>query len=738
MILNKRYRRDIRHNLSLYVSATFLTVLSLMLFYLYYISGTGILDFKNQFFESQKVEDANFSTYMDISEDEIEEYEQKYDLELEAQHYINITTGKTTARVFEKTNKIDLYKVIEGEDVSKNDEVVISKGYANNYKIKIGDQIKIKDKKYTITGFIERPDYPYMLENLTDSYKNISTFFICYMTEDEFESLGEKTCQYLVRYQKDNNKEFRKDINDQYVMLNYVSAEENYRISMLEDQPEIFISMSYVILFTMPLITVILISVILSRKIKNEQKMIGTLSAYGYTKKQIIWHYAGFAALPGILGGVLTTVGVNFCVDPYGALGLMDYEPFNIDFHFKIPQMLMGIIIPTGMYVLSTIFTVSRILKNDVTVLLSGAAGGKEKLKKIFVGKDISFRRKFGMRSLVGNKGRTFALFLGIFVGSFIVFFSLADYDSMMNIGNSTKKNMELYNYQYFLNKIGGEDQYDGETILAAAVEDKEGDTLSLFGADENEMVGLKDTKGRRIQADDRYFITSLYAKIKDIKKGDKIKVTNPLSMESYEIEISEIVENNFAKAIYTSRKNVSKITGMDEDGYNMILSKEKLDLPEKDVRTMVSKAAVEEQYQAVLNQMNVVIYLLAGVGVIICIIAVYIAVNMLITENRRNISMLRVLGYDDKKIGKLLLSDNIFVVIVAIIVSIPCALWAGEVLFRSFVDTLGYIVEVYVKPSTYILSIGIVLLSYFVSVYLVSRKIKKVDMVECLKDNRE
>ena len=738
MILNKRYRRDIRHNLSLYVSATCLTVLSLLLFYLYYISGTGIRDFKDQFYKNQKIEDAHFSTYKEISDDEIKKYEEKYDLELEAQHYINIETDHVTARIFEETEKVDLHNVIEGKDVSKNDEIIISKGYAQNHKIEIGDRIKIQNKKYKVTGFVERPDYPYMLQNLSDSYKNVSSFFICYMTEEEFASLGEKACQYLVRYQKDNTNEFRKEIHKDHVMLNYVSAEENYRIAMFEDQPEIFIIMSYIILFTMPLITVILISVILSRKIKNEQKMIGTLAAYGYTKKQIIWHYIGFSALPGMIGGILATIGVLLCVDSYGALGLMDYEPFVIDFHFEIPQMIMGILIPTSMYILATAFTVSRMLKNDVTVLLSGTAGGKEKLKKIYSGKKISLRKKFGIRSIIGNKGRTFALFLGVFLGNFIVLFSLADYDSIMNIGDSTTKSMEFYDYQYVLNKIELDNKYDGETILAASLEDKEGETLSLFGADGNERIGLKNIDGKRIKADDRYYITSLYATVHEIEKGDKIKLMNPLSMESFEIEVSEIVENNFAKAVYTSRKNVSDMTGLDKKGYNMILSKEKLDIPKKDVRTIISKESIEEQYQTVLNQMNIVIDLLVAIGVIICIMSVYIAVNMLVTENRRNISMLRVLGYDDKRIGKLLLSDHIIVALAAIVISIPCAIWSADLLFQTFVDTLGYRIEVYVKPFTYIISIGIVLLSYFISVYMAGRKIKKVDMVESLKDNRE
>ena len=42
MKLNKRYARSIRSNLSFYVSASVLTMVGLLLFYLFYVAGTGI------------------------------------------------------------------------------------------------------------------------------------------------------------------------------------------------------------------------------------------------------------------------------------------------------------------------------------------------------------------------------------------------------------------------------------------------------------------------------------------------------------------------------------------------------------------------------------------------------------------------------------------------------------------------------------------------------------------------
>lgn len=202
-----------------------------------------------------------------------------------------------TARVFKKTNEINLYSVTEGEDVALNDEIIISEGYAVFNKISLGDQITIGDKAYTITGFFQRPDYLYMLQNEGDSYKNVTTFYLAYVTDEEYEHIGGDNCMYLVRYEEDNQADFRKAINENYYMRTYISEQENMRIDMVKMQAEMFTAISYIILAVMPLIVVVLVIIVINRKVKSEQRLIGTLTALGYKKGKLMHHYAGFAMM---------------------------------------------------------------------------------------------------------------------------------------------------------------------------------------------------------------------------------------------------------------------------------------------------------------------------------------------------------------------------------------------------------------------------------------------------------
>ena len=65
---------------------------------------------------------------------------------------------------------------------------------------------------------------------------------------------------------------FREAVHQEYYMWSYFAAENNPRITMVEQQAQMFIVMAYVLLCVLPLVAVVLISTIISRKVKSEQR----------------------------------------------------------------------------------------------------------------------------------------------------------------------------------------------------------------------------------------------------------------------------------------------------------------------------------------------------------------------------------------------------------------------------------------------------------------------------------
>ena len=740
MKLRRRYIRNIRQNLSFYIASTVLTMAALFLFFLFHIAGNAILDFADEFFEKQKLEDAHFTTYIPIPESDIDDMEEVYEITLEAQSYINIDTDGTTARVFQKTRKVDLYDVTEGEDTDEKGEVILSEGYAVNMDISIGDQIRIGEEDYTVTGFFQRPDYLYMLENEDDSYKNITTFFLAYMSEEDFAELEETNCQYLVRYNGNDDTDFRRAANEKYHMHSYTAAEENQRIVMVRSQAEMFLIMSWMLLCILPLVAVALICIIISRKVKTEQKMIGTLSAMGYTRAQLARHYAGFAAIPGIIGGVLTSVVTAAVAQSYGELGLTDYEPMRISCSLSWYAAVLGIVIPTVMYIFAALLSVRRLLRQNTVLLLNGSADeGRRKLRRVLAARKLSFSIKFAVRALIGSPARSFVVFLGIFLGSFIMLTGSSIYDSARHMADTVQVTAGEYEYQYVLGELLYENPYGGELILAASVEGEKGDTLTVMGTDnEQSLLNLTDEEGQKISTKEGYYITSLAACLCGWETGERVTLYNPLSLERTHIRISGIVENDTAQIIYTSRANAAEMTGFDKNTGNMIMSGEKLDIPGNIVESESRKSDLEEQVDTIIDQTSYMIDTMVELGIVICIASVYVAVNMLVSENRRNISMLKVLGYTDRKIGRIVLSSNHVFLPLGILLSIPAAYVFCGLFFRMFADMMGMLVSPYLELKSCIMAAVLTAGSYLASIYFVQRKTRKVNAAECLKEQRE
>ena len=84
---------------------------------------------------------------MEIPDNEITNIEKKYNVTFEKEHYVNINEDGYKVRVFKRNKKIDLYEVIDGNDISNDDEIVISKGYAESEHVNIGDRLTIKGER---------------------------------------------------------------------------------------------------------------------------------------------------------------------------------------------------------------------------------------------------------------------------------------------------------------------------------------------------------------------------------------------------------------------------------------------------------------------------------------------------------------------------------------------------------------------------------------------------------------
>ncbi|MDY2743569.1 MAG: ABC transporter permease [Eubacteriales bacterium] len=101
-------------------------------------------------------------------------------------------------------------------------------------------------------------------------------------------------------------------------------------------------------------------------------------------------------------------------------------------------------------------------------------------------------------------------------------------------------------------------------------------------------------------------------------------------------------------------------------------------------------------------------------------------------TERYREMATLKVVGFKDKKIGRLLIDQNMWLSLTGVVIGIPLGILTLDYLLKKLAGE--YEMSLTVSAVAYIIS---VMLTFGMSLpvsLMVARKNKKIDMVEALK----
>ena len=169
-----------------------------------------------------------------------------------------------------------------------------------------------------------------------------------------------------------------------------------------------------------------------------------------------------------------------------------------------------------------------------------------------------------------------------------------------------------------------------------------------------------------------------------------------------------------------------------------MIISENPLDIPPELLKKSASLEDYRRNTESALNTARVVLSIVKVIGALICILVVILLSGMIFEENRRSISTLEVLGYRGQEIRRLILSPNHLLVPIGFLLGIPLGLALADMIALANAASGGILMSITLTGKTLLISAAFIVVSYAVSLALSARKLKKVDMVECLKDERE
>lgn len=122
----------------------------------------------------------------------------------------------------------------------------------------------------------------------------------------------------------------------------------------------------------------------------------------------------------------------------------------------------------------------------------------------------------------------------------------------------------------------------------------------------------------------------------------------------------------------------------------------------------------------------------MVGGAILLGVVVLYNLGIMSYTERYREMATLKVVGFKDKKIGRLLIDQNMWLSLIGVVIGIPLGILTLDYLLKALAGE--YEMSLTVSAVTYIISVMLTFgMSLLVSL-MVARKNKKIDMVEALK----
>ena len=517
----------------------------------------------------------------------------------------------------------------------------------------------------------------------------------------------------------------------------------------------------------------------MTRMVEEQRVQIGTLKALGYSNWAIVkkyLNYASFATLGGSIFGVL----IGEKLFPYVIIAAYHGTVYPHISNILLPYRWGYAVAATAAAVLctggATISACYKELLAQPAILMRPEApqiGKRTLIEKIpFLWKHLNFSWKSSLRNLFRYKKRFFMTLFGIggCMGLLMVGFGLRD--SITSIADYQYGELQLYDNSVFISDLIEENEReelieyletneDIDAFLNASMvsmtaqndEEKVDVYLTILDISEDfkeEQLGKffvhRDRRTKELYKldDESVILTEKAAKLIGAKAGETIILSEEGKNEK-KVKVSAICENYAGHYIYMTSELYEEIYE-EEPFYNNILIKAKDGVTDSEIEKIGEEILEFEdilnvQYTKNLNgQLNDMLVALDKVMIVIIVVAgmlsfvvLYNLNNINITERRRELATLKVLGFFDIEVANYVYRENIMLTLFGVLVG--CVI--GRFLHYFTITTVEVDMAMFgreVSLASYLICAAFTIgFSAFVN-WIMYFKLKKINMVESLK----
>ncbi|WP_084019455.1 ABC transporter permease [Desulfuribacillus alkaliarsenatis] len=784
-MLWRKLFRDLWLNKTAYIACLTVIIIGLMMYVSMAICYDNLETAKNRFYEEQNFADGFVKVRgMPITQvtqlERIEGIEQVqgrivkdvrvYAPDRDENVYLRLVSVDPNKEV-----AINQVRIVDGVPIQgKERNILVDPAFFEANELQLGSVVSViaegRKVDLSIAGTAQNPEFVYAMRTAQDLYPSPETFGIAYLPFDVLSNMFSSGA----------------NVNDIVFTVRegftYLDVEEQLRPTLRRYGLEYIIprdkQVSNVILqqeleqleatvATIPIvflgIAAMVVYIMLRRMVEQQRGQIGTLKSFGYTSREILFHYLAYGVVLGIAGGLLGGLAGIALAYPLTILYQSFFALPGLESEFSIRYLFFGILLSLGFSVIAAYQGSKGLLKLQPAEAMRPPA--PPVAKRIFIEKIkplwaiLSIQGKMATRNLFRNKLRAFFILIGVSfsfamiavsgyfssVGDLIIgeqFEKVQTYDAKVVFSSPLEKSQvenELWGAQGVKNL---------ETILEAPVslekEWRSKDILLMGLPDGGVLYNVIDDKGNKVELyNNGIYLSEHLAKDLQVGVGASLELDSPfLKGEPLTIYVAGVISQNIGSTAYMRYEYLTELLGQGK-----IVTSALLNIDQEHIRllkeryqeaTMVASIEDKEQTMSQITELLETFSYTTWILVLFaaaCGFAIIYSTSIIsLSERQRELASLRVLGMSSKEVFEVLSFEQWTISLFAMLAGIPLAYGMVTGIAQS-IDTDIMVIPVVFEPHTFMLAAAGTVASILIAQLSVYRRVTKLSLVDVLKE---
>ncbi|MBR2661743.1 MAG: ABC transporter permease [Clostridia bacterium] len=664
----------------------------------------------------------------------------------------------TLALTVTENSNVSGVLVMEGEPYSAEDPdgFWLSDSYAAANGIRLGDPLTLTYQmitvKGTVKGLVKASEYLICLPDSTQMMPDYATYGFVYispaMLDNAIPAMYKSfvgSLYHQINVKSSLDKPAFVEAADKALGTTRLILSKDETVSWAEAQGEVNEGKTMASILPVLFLAIAILTMVttMHRICASEKTQIGTFKALGFKDRRILVHYSAYALIIGLLGTILgIAIGYGlgwFIMNPDGAMATYIDMP---SWTLHAPRFTWYVLIAINAFLTFIGFlSVRKMLQGTAADALRPYSPKRmkhlrfEETKRF---KRLGFGTKWNLRDCVRHKARSLMTLFGVIGCMVLLVGGLGMKDTMdafldifydQSINYKTRVNLDADNMTLEEGKALAS-SLDGDWAASRAIQigDK-GYSLEIYSVTHDKIHFADENMNIISLTDEGAYICSRISRKYSLKAGDELSFSPYDSSEHYTVPVAGVLDS-MTEGIFMTDTFADSI-GITYTADSVFT--DAAEIPEnKHILNQQSKQSIMDSFDVFMDLMNKMIWLLVIAAVILGIVVLYNLGVMSYTERYREMATLKVVGFKDSKIGRLLISQNLWLTVLGILIGVPVGVGVLQYLLTALASE--YELKLVLGLPTWLVSI---LLTFGVSLIvglMVARKNRHIDMVAALK----